>query len=137
MAWKSATQPLCRFCGKAIAKDTERLRFSSEYRMAGEDARRDIKPRSKTEAQRHVNGKIVSVQSAIKRKSDDRNHADYDVTERDYISAVTVWDGESYVDPYFCNGDHARRFAYSVARLETPFLRMPAYDAALQALKQT
>ncbi len=138
MTWKSVTQPLCRYCGKPIAKHTERLRFGSEHRMAGDDARRNVTPRSMAEAQRHVNGKIVSVQWSLKRKSSDWSHVDYDVTERDYIRAVTAWDGErAMLIPISATATHARRFAYAVARIESPFLRMPAYDAALQARKKT
>jgi hypothetical protein len=115
------TQPLCRFCGKPIAKHTERFRFGPHHRMIGDDARRDVKPVSKAEAQRHINGQIVSVEWSM---------------QRDYIQSVTAWDGESYVDPFFCNGDHARRFAYAVARMEKPFITMSAYDSALKARSQ-
>lgn len=132
MAFKFQTQPLCRYCGRPIAKYTERFRFGPDHRSIGDDARTDIKPRSKVEAQRHINGQIVSVHWTMKRKSNDWRDVDYDEQERAYISAVTAWDGESYVDPFFCNGDHAKRFAYAAARLTKPFISMPAYDVAMK-----
>lgn len=33
------------------------------------------------------------------------------------IRSFGSWDGVSYVDQFFCNGSHARKFAYALARL--------------------
>lgn len=60
----------------------------------------DKMPVDKAECQRLTNDRITSV----------RRSADGSA-----ISKFTTWDGETYVDRFFCNGDHARSFAYVMA----------------------
>jgi hypothetical protein len=117
MVYKAETQPYCRVCGKAIAKhvvtvwiekaDADRTHHRDSWysRHAYAD---NIK--SKADCQRLTNHKVVSVHYW---KEDVRRFGE--------------WDGESYVDEYFCNGAHARDFAYMAAR-EYPGLR--TQDAA-------
>jgi hypothetical protein len=108
--------PRCRYCGGAIAKRTERKRFAAEptqyktadrgYVFYGDNGR----PQTAAEAQRYVNGRVVSI--GRERVWNDAQDATVDVG----IDWVGVWDGETYVDRFFCNGDHARLFGYVCAR---------------------
>jgi hypothetical protein len=110
--------PLCRYCAKPISKQTETYFFGCGQGEIDRNVHHGrgftAQPATKAEAQTFVNGRIVSV-----RRWGDR------------ISQVSTWDGESYVSPYFCNGDHARRFAYAVAR--DTGLAMPDYHEAMKA----
>ena len=111
MTIKSKTQPLCRYCGKPIAKRTESVNFNE--RPSRPDLR-GIKPLSRAEAQRLVNGKIVSVRWTVPKRLE---RGEFEPTgEPRFISQVGLWDGESYVDEFFCNGDHAKSFGYSAAQ---------------------
>lgn len=71
------------------------------------------RPKTKAEAQRLINGAIVSVSRSV---------------DRTELWKATSWDGESWLDEFFCNNDHARQFAYAAARSG---LGMPAYHAAV------
>lgn len=118
---KSKTQPLCLWCGKRIAKNTSWERFGTTMGKFP-----DIKPKTREEAQRYVNHAIVSLSWSY--------HWDRDAyppkrLSRNYIEKVGTWDGESYVDLFFCNGNHARNFAYAAARKG---LAMPAYNEAIK-----
>lgn len=100
--------PLCRYCGKPIPKRTTTVHF--EKTQQDVDKHPMMKwwryvvgqPTNKAEAQRLVNEPIVSIR---------RHYADPNL-----IASVGIWDGESYVDPFFCNGQHAKDFAYVIAR---------------------
>lgn len=106
--------PLCRYCGKPIAKKTRTVIFNDGLHRAWADSGhwtyREERPRSKDEAQRLLNQQIVSVRWS--------RGEDYAAKQAgfDFISQATTWDGESYVDSYFCNGAHAKDFAYAAAR---------------------
>lgn len=90
-------QPLCVCCGKKIAKRTEKVFFSltTDPVLTYE------------EAKARTNKKITA-HRWFKFWNDDR------MTR--VISDISVWDGESYVDPFFCNGTCAKEFAYAAAR---------------------
>lgn len=109
MVYKSATQPLCRYCGKPIAKYT-----TSAYFGVGpvSSTIREF-PRDKAEAQRFVNGRIIAVK--YWRGGDNFVRAT-GFPDHDFVSAASLWDGESYVDEFFCTQNDARRFAYLFAR---------------------
>jgi hypothetical protein len=101
-------QPLCRYCGGKIAKRTVSIRFGhKENRISsfGFWVERTERPTTKEQAQAITNYKIVSI----------RWWTEADTGLR-HISNASAWDGESYVDEFFCNGDHAKRFAYVMAR---------------------
>lgn len=100
--------PLCRYCGGPIRKQTHLHWFGRTEENGSSDfwTNHIEKPRSKAEAQRLVNGEVVSV-SWYRDNPDPAEH---------YIGKATTWDRESYVDKWFCNGDHARCFAYVFAR---------------------
>jgi hypothetical protein len=114
MAFKSTTQPLCRYCGIAIRKLTSVHWFGENVDFYKNHADRAIhhgeQPRSR-EAQRCIIEAIVSHQWSTLTKDGDLLPR----TEQ-FVRKVHVWDGESYEDGFFCNGDHARRFAYLLAR---------------------
>lgn len=104
--------PLCRYCGKAIRKHTKwvflRLRDNrTDYKGAIEV---DAWPQTKEECQKYTNLQVISV----------KRHRHFDsstdtVTDLG-IDQFSTWDGETYVSEFFCNGDHARRFAYVMAK---------------------
>lgn len=136
MTYRSASQPLCRYCGKPIAKHTESK--SVRDPRGGNAAGAIAGPiHSKAECQRLVNQTVVSVSyhpddssiygpadpslEPIKVKGSGYTHA-YE-TERHrrpdqprLVSGFSTWDGESYADEFFCNGKCALRFAYVMAR---------------------
>jgi hypothetical protein len=118
--------PLCRYCGKAIAKRTSTVVFGEAPRSRSGQVEyftyREERPKSKEEAQRLLNSQVVSV----------RYDVDYSLPaeERErFVIRATTWDGEHYEDEFFCNGDHARLFGYAAAR-DKPMLAMPAYHKA-------
>lgn len=119
MAFKSSTQPLCRYCGKGIRKHTDSVYFGSD---TGAGGIRPTKPKTVAEAQAQINhGRIVAHRyhwTAAEIAEGRRRHGLYQeaTPESNYIRLAHVWDGESYVDEFFCNGDHAQRFAYVMAR---------------------
>jgi hypothetical protein len=119
MTHKSATQPLCLWCGKRIAKVTTSHRtpktgftFDKSEIVTLEELRRT------------TNEKIVSVKYHHEHESyEDLTPGEIyakqlkrHVSGRRTVYSYTTWDGESYVDEFFCNGDHAQRFAYAAAR---------------------
>lgn len=127
---KSAIQPLCRFCGKPIRKWTTAVQFGREADgrpgiRSQYFAQRPEYPHSKEEAQKLVNEKIVSTR--WERGYWAEKHG------QPYIDQVTVWDGESYMDLYFCTGEHAKEFAYAVAARND--MAMQAYWDALAEQK--
>lgn len=105
------TGPKCIVCGKPIKKKTETVYFKladaehphgtveREYQWSSK-LYLDVIPKTKTEAQRYVNQPIVHVS---------RSH-------RDEIYSVSIWDGESYDDPFFHSGDCAKKQGYAAAR---------------------
>jgi hypothetical protein len=133
MAFKSPTQPLCRYCGQGIRKHTERHYVRTEKDRGGMPRDTKVVPeriRSKAECQKLTNEQVVSVQY-----SEDREYNPYSyesaVKDR-YVSSFTTWDGESWEDEFFCNGQHAAYFGYASARAGQA---MPAYMKARNARK--
>lgn len=131
MSHKSPTQPHCRMCDKAIPKKTEshflRLRDSNAnpqfYTVV------DALPKTQAECQKLTNHKVVSV----------RYSAVYDDVSREVVgremSSFNTWDGESYVDEHFCNGNCCRRFAYMVAHHYPTVMSRHAAEAARKRKK--
>jgi hypothetical protein len=108
MTFKSKTPPHCLWCNKAIPKYTENhsVLTPREYGRRFDDP---TVPRTKADCQKLINAVVVSV---------DYNYEtdiNYDRTGRRVVHSYSTWDGESYKDEYFCNGDHARCFGYAAA----------------------
>ena len=142
MTYKSHVQPLCRACGKPIKKETSKIFVYAtpprtevpetsfkwengkhvEYetgKMIPLHVPRHVigTPHNKAEAQRLVNEKIVSVEY---------NRSD------NVIDRVTVWDGESYVDKFFCSiTTCAVNYAYMMAMEHGNRIQSVAYADAL------
>jgi hypothetical protein len=105
--------------------------------MSGDDKFKDVFPRSKAEAQRYINnGTIVFTKWMLK---DSRPEAEQSLSNRrdflvkDFIREVSVWDGESYRDGFFCNNDHAMEYAYTMVRSPEMKLHTVKYLAAMKA----
>jgi hypothetical protein len=96
-------QPYCRNCARPIRKSTEVVYFG---RSANEtiSQRRPEKPRSIAEVRALFNEQVVSVGWEHRRHS------------LGYIDKAYLWDGESYVDEFFCTGACAQAFGYIMAR---------------------
>jgi len=114
----SKAPPLCRYCGGPLRKYTTTVYFKetpgpndhktaySSYVYYGDKGR----PQTKAEAQRYINQQIVSTKRETTWSDAEDKRVDLG------IAYVGVWDGERYYDDYFCNGDHARRFARVMAK---------------------
>lgn len=102
--FKSNKPPLCRYCGKPIKKWTISVYFDRPENKTGNYSIYRIEsPKSLKETQRLFNEKVVSVR--YHGEGNDRS-----------VWTATLWDGESYEDEFFCNGEDAKRFAYVMAR---------------------
>lgn len=148
MSFKSPTQPFCRYCGVPLKKRTETLYFGCaaiEVERFG-DTHRSERPTTRAEAQRLANMQIVSIRYSttasenagidtkvvMGREIGSGRMMTRSIAVPRYIRRVTVWDGESYEDEFFCSNDHAQRFAYAAARAG---MAMPAYNQAVQTRK--
>jgi hypothetical protein len=78
----------------------------------------DPLPQTKAEAQKLTNLKVISVRRCS-----------------EGIDMVGVWDGESYVDEFFCNGKHALNYAYGMVQSQHNTLSFPAYREAVAKQK--
>lgn len=104
-------QPLCRHCGKPIAKHTESVYVRDP--QGGSPFSRAIEGPlySKAECQERTNKQVISLRYYQK--------YDYETDSRvgpRYVTSFNTWDGESYVDGSFCSGTCATKFAYLMAR---------------------
>lgn len=109
--------PLCRACGKPIAKQVREVEFGRAAPGHDFQSSKPEIPATVAEARRYVNGIIVSSR---------RGHQGN--------LRVGVWDGETYVDPHFHSNGCAERFGRSMAR-EFPNHAFPAYHDAMAARK--
>lgn len=100
--------PLCRFCGKPIAKKTVAIQFINVPRqghMVDSKYRRFIEcgalPATIQEVRERVHDlEILTVRDHCSKKG---------------IGIAFGWDGHSFHDLYFCNSEHARKFGYTAA----------------------
>ena len=105
--------PLCRYCGTPIAKRTRRVWLHTKPRHGCRDdsiARTIVVaafPTTKAECHKLTNWHVSSVSKAARSGREGF---------KDEIDCFTEWDGESYVDQFFCTGNHAKLFAYASAR---------------------
>lgn len=111
--------PLCRYCGKPIAKRTTTVLVRAEqhpndqitaswcrYVYVGSNP-----PRTIDDCRKLSNRIVVSVKRG-------KHWVDnYDRLEKnETIGEFTEWDGESFVDEFFCRGECARGFGYMAAK---------------------
>jgi hypothetical protein len=110
---KTSNPPRCVYCGKNIRKYTSPRSWCHNTKVY----------RSLADVQRDSNQKVVSLSYgevmegtsywkktiALGAKVGERIVTDY-----------STWDGESYVDEFFCNGTCCRRYAYKMARTFAP-----------------
>jgi len=124
------SRPLCRNCGKPIAKKTVTVYFITAAAMAERAGRSTYAweryvvgdPRTRAEVARLVNDQVTSVKRGAVRNGK---------MDHEIISRANVWDGESYADPFFCTGTCAQGFGYMVAR-NFPTIRTVDYAAAVK-----
>jgi hypothetical protein len=103
---KLSAGPLCRHCGKPIAKMTGVLRFGAtsdqDYGAYWTDS--TARPRNKAEAQTLTNLQILRYTTV----------GDPDGTG--FFAKASTWDGESYRDQFFCKDECAIDFARLMAK---------------------
>ena len=108
--FEAMSAPKCRHCGKPIRKRTTMHIFDSHCGDIAYFKVHDprLRPANKADCQALTNETVVSV----------RYHDQWRDGEKigRRLSSFTTWDGESYVDPFFCNGTCALNFAYMCAR---------------------
>jgi hypothetical protein len=108
--FKSAKQPHCLWCHRPIAKHTTwhnpvtPAQWQQSFKQGFETAAKTM-----ADCQKLSNEKVVSVKYQY--ETDDN----YDQTGRRVVHSYSTWDGESYKDQFFCNGDHAKAYAYAAA----------------------
>jgi hypothetical protein len=109
---------LCRYCGVGIAKKTKHysFRYNNEGGRAPDAIQADEPITHPSQLTKFTNQGVVSVRY---RKVGNLGRC---------IDSFTTWDGESYVDPFFCNGNHAKLFAYALAGEGRA---MPEYNEAM------
>lgn len=148
MAFKSPTQPLCRYCGRAIRKRTELVRFGRAPCEVENSRGSAERPANRAEAQRYVNGQVVAVRYSTAAHEDAERGSDgatwsrscgattayRNVTVARYVDEASVWDGESYEDEFFCTGEHAKLFGYACAMEGS--LSMKAWREAVAAQRE-
>lgn len=117
--FKSATQPLCKCCGKPIPKATDWVDFNCDpepIEGSGVKRGRSECPKTKAEAQALLNLTVLAVRKGKRRAystttleegrftnpAGARPFRSSTQTGETIISAASVWDGESYVEEHFC-----------------------------------
>jgi hypothetical protein len=110
MFFKSSIQPLCRFCGKPIPKRTERVYFGCAPNEVERGRGRGEQPANKT--RRSATSTARSSRSSIPTPlidAGDTSIRTVDVPR--YVRSAGVWDRETYIDEFFCKGEHAKDLA--------------------------
>lgn len=136
MIFKSPTQPLCRCCGKPIAKDTRVtwLRRPSRIRPPDSTYSRTLEvetfPLNTAECAKLTNRQVTAV-----------SYGHGTETEPRHITSFHDWDGESWKDEFFCTNTCARSFARLCAMHQTgerPLVRLwtRAYNEAIEKRNQ-
>ena len=105
-------QPLCRSCGKPIAKNTHRVWLDTKGEYG--NTKVDALPRTVKDCRKLANGEILH----IWRNTPERGGGIY---------SFSWWDGETYKDQFFCTQQCAVKLAYACARGGQV---LPAYNEA-------
>jgi hypothetical protein len=109
-------QPFCRCCGKPIRKRVITHYFGLTTPRATSYSVEHAEPaKTKAEAQRHLNGEVVSVRYGYQGQV-----------------IAGVWDGESYEDELFCTQTCAAAFGRMAAKARPELETQAAHDARLQ-----
>jgi hypothetical protein len=118
MTFRSQTQPFCRCCGKPIAKSTTTHHVGKTFKF--ENGQREL---SWDDVQKLTNEQVVSVKYHYESERYETKGDDiYDrnikriTSGRRTVYLYTTWDGESYVDQFFCTGECAKALGYGAAR---------------------
>jgi hypothetical protein len=114
LSFKSPVQPLCRYCAKPIAKETDTV-YVRDPRGGNMRSVIEGPLHSKEECQSRVNTTVLSVSYHLDISSL-YGESGRDPGQARIVNSFTVWDGVSYKDEFFCNGVCASRFAYLMAR---------------------
>lgn len=134
MTYKSPHQPLCRYCGKGIRKDT-----TTHWIDDGKEAKPSKLSHSimhhypggqlftKEDCQRFTDQQIVSIRKA--------RYGYFGTRDPNRIKQFTTWDGFSWVDQFFCNGDCARRYGYFAAFNEPRLMTQDYANAYIEKYK--
>lgn len=110
MTFRSSTQPFCRWCARPIRKD---VRTHFPRRHGAKEAPRVLNPQrahdvvcyTREDCQRQVNESVISVVYSKHGEDGPR-----------YVASFNTWDGESYVDQFFCTNRCAQALGYAAAR---------------------
>lgn len=125
MTHKAELQPFCRYCGKPIPKRTETVWVHNRAPM--HETRWVLGPLvSREECQATVNARVVSVSYSHETEDGER-------TGKRRVRSFNTWDGESYIDEFFCKGACASGFGYMAARHTQ--LATVSYNAAIARAK--
>lgn len=108
--FKAKTQPHCRYCGKPIRKHVRTVYVhkaspSSTYNSATTEFSRtlvlDTLPATMQDCARLTNWHVVSVRKSYQGGG---------------IGRFGEWDGESWIDEFFCSGSCAQGMGYAACR---------------------
>jgi len=115
MAHKATTQPKCLYCHKPIPKYTTHHYVEGAKFSFGKSPLVTL-----ADLRKKTNEQIVSAKYHYEQEehvpNEDYTHVKRRVSGRRTVYSYSTWDGESYIDPFFCNGEHARNFGYAAAR---------------------
>lgn len=125
MDYKSPTQPLCRACGKPIPKHTNKVSFGETYSKRFQNTR----PVSIEEARKLVNTQIVARRWTTPTRLEQGEYVP--TGEPRFISEISTWDRESYIDEFFCKGACAQSYAYMCVSSPNNKAKSAAYSNAL------
>jgi hypothetical protein len=123
--------PLCKVCGKPIPKTTTTHNFGCRVASRRYESVIDHteKPATRAEAQRLVNGEIISIRRQGYQPSSP------DEIPRGGITSAHVWDGESYAwGGHFHAQGCAAQFGLGMAK-QFPDHATPAHREAVAAQK--
>jgi hypothetical protein len=136
MPFKSAEQPLCRWCAKPIRKSTVTVYVKQTPSVNDKPhlgfsryAYADKMPATKQECQRLTNLHVVSVKRYQPVVNTGLNYGEK--TGDSYIDQFGEWDGESYADPFFCSSACAQQMGY--AACEKHSICTKRYQDAIKA----
>ncbi len=107
------SRPLCRCCAKPIKKRTRLHTFGhANPQRHSWCTEHTEKPTTRQEVQRLTNQQVVSI----------RRH-------NGFVYSASTWDGETYMDPFFCTDSCGRAFGRMAAE-HFPDLQTQAYADA-------